>query len=284
LKFYTFLVDGRPNLGVSTDGGIVNITKLGFPADMIEVIEGGDEMFSRIEESLKGVDGSVACLSEDSLKLLPVTNPKKIICTGVNFKDHADEMGKQLPEHPVFFIKFNDSLAGHNESVTLPPWLDTFDHEAELVIVIGKAAYNVTKEEAKEHVFGYTCGNDLSARRAQGLSATWICGKALPGFAPVGPCIVSADSFDPLEHHGIYCDLNGVRAQSGTTADMIFDCYDIVSIASRFFPLSPGDLIFTGTPSGVINGQPKGLRRWLEPGDVVNIEIDGIGKLTTPLV
>ena len=229
-------------------------------------------------------DRSLPALDERSLRLLPVTAPMKIICTGLNFKEHAAETGKEVPEHPVFFTKFFDSLSAHGLPVTLPPWLEAFDHEAELVIVIGKAAYNISREDAKDHIFGYTCGNDISARTAQNVTSQWLCGKALPGFAPVGPCIVTADEFDPLSHHGIFCELNGVTAQSGTTTDMIFDCYEIVSIASKYFPLSPGDLIFTGTPPGVIQGLPKDKQLWLKPGDIVDIKIDGIGTLTTPFV
>ena len=282
VKFCTFLAGGSPNVGLKTDGGIINITALGFPSSMNEVIGGGEEMLANISDAAK--DKALPALSEESLQFLPVTEPGKIICTGLNFREHAAETGKEVPDHPVFFTKFGDSLSAHGGAVALPPWLDTFDHEAELVIVAGKAAYNISREEAKSHIFGYTCGNDLSARRAQGATSQWLCGKALPGFAPVGPYVVTGDSFDPLEHHGIFCDLNGVRAQSGTTTDMIFDCYEIVSIASRYFPLSPGDLIFTGTPPGVIQGRKKEERKWLKPGDVVDITIDGIGTLTTNLV
>jgi len=249
---------------------------------MNELIEGGASILTRITDVL--ATQALPTFSEERLKYLPVTEPKKIICKGLNYKAHAEETGKSAPEHPVFFSKFSDALAAHNQPVKLPPWLDAFDHEAELVIVIGKSAYNITAAKAHEHIFGYTCGNDLSARRAQALSEQWLCGKALPGFAPVGPYIVTADYFDPNGSHGIYCDLNGVRAQSGNTDDMIFSCFEIVSAASRFFPLSPGDLIFTGTPAGVIVGRKKEDRVWLKPGDVVDVTIDGIGTLTTPLV
>ena len=282
MKLCVFLDEGNPCVGVKTEAGIINITALGYPSSMNEVIRGGNALLSRILQTIN--EKTPSAINEESLKFLPVTDPKKIICNGLNFKDHAAETKKEAPEHPVIFNKFNDSLAAHGQPVTLPPWLQKIDYEAELVIVIGDPAYNITREDAKSHIFGYTCGNDLSARAAQALSSQWLCGKALPGFAPIGPYIVTSDSFDPLEHHGIYCELNGVTVQSGTTTDMIFDCFELVSVISRFFPLSPGDLIFTGTPAGVIIGREYADRVWLKPGDVVDIRIDGIGTLRTPLV
>jgi len=282
MKLCAFLADGKPCVGVAVSDGVVNITQLGFPSHMSEVIEGGADLLADISAALS--TKNIRTLDEDSLEYLPVSDPKKIICKGLNYKSHAEETGKSAPEYPVFFNKFNDSLSAHAQPVTLPRWLDTFDHEAELVIVIGKAAYNVPAATADEYIFGYTCGNDLSSRTAQALSDQWLCGKALPGFAPVGPFIVTRDSFNPNESHGVYCELNGVIAQSGTTSDMIFSCSEIVSAASKFFPLSPGDLIFTGTPPGVIVGRKEEDRIWLKPGDVVSIKIDGIGTLTTPLI
>ena len=175
-------------------------------------------------------------------------------------------------------------MSAHGVPVKLPPWLTRFDYEAELVVVIGKHAYNVTVEEAENIIFGYTCGNDLSARDGQFLSSQWLSGKALPCFGPTGPYIVTRDSFDPRAGVRLICELNGVTVQSALTSDMIFPCFEAVSAASRFFPLSPGDLLFTGTPSGVIQGHKREDRVWLKPGDIVKVTIDGIGTLTTPLV
>jgi len=276
------MIGSKPCVGVKTETGIVDITELGFPAHMNGIIEGGDEILARIADALKA--GDLTCLSEDNLVFLPVTEPKKIICEGLNYKEHAAETGGETPKHPIFFSVFNDTLSGHNQPVTLPAWLNRYDYEAELVIVIGKPAYNVTVEEAKNHIFGYTCGNDLSARDSQFLSSQWLSGKSLPGFGPAGPYIVTGDSFDPYADNGIYCEVNGVVVQSALTSDMIFPCFESVSIASRFFPLSPGDLIYTGTPGGVIQGRKKEDRVWLKPGDIVKVTIDGIGTLTTPLV
>ena len=280
--------NGRPFVGAMTENGLVDVTALGFPARMNEIIEGGDDMLARIEAVVgQGWNGRTVPVPLSHLshaRFLPVTEPKKIICEGLNYKDHAKETGGEIPEHPVFFSKFGDALRAHDEPVRLPPWFSRFDYEAELVIVIGKYAYNVSADEAEGCIFGYTCGNDLSVRDAQFLSSQWLCGKAIPGSGPVGPCIVTRDCFDPNEPHGIFCEVNGAIVQSGNTVDMIFPCFEAVSAASRFFPLSPGDLIFTGTPAGVIQGKKREERVWLKPGDVVRVSIDGIGTLATPLI
>ena len=282
MKLCSIEVNGYPVVGFLTDGGIANVTSLGFPSRMNEVIEGGEAMLARIESALN--ESTPTVFSEEKVKFLPVTEPKKIICEGLNFKDHAEETGGEAPDHPIFFSKFSDALSAHNEPVTLPPWLKKYDYEAELVIVIGKHAYNISAEEAEECIFGYTCGNDISARDAQFLSSQWLAGKSLPGSGPVGPYIITRDCFDPREPHGIFCEVDGETVQSGNTTDMIFPCFEAVSTASKFFPLSPGDLLFTGTPAGVIQGKKREERFWLKPGDIVKVSIDGIGTLITPLV
>ena len=281
MKLCSILVDGAACVGVGTDNGIVNITGMGFPSRMNDVIEGGGDMLERISGSLQ--TGKFTALREEQVRFLPVTEPQKIICEGLNYKDHAEETGGEAPKHPIFFSKFSDSMNGHGEPVSLPPWMSRYDYEAELVVVIGKHVYNVTVEEAESAIFGYTCGNDFSARDAQFLSSQWLSGKALPGFAPTGPYIVTRDSFDPRSENGIFCVVNGETVQSSHTSDMIFPCFEAVSVASRFFPLAPGDLLFTGTPSGVIQGRKREDRVWLKPGDVVSVKIDSIGTLTNTL-
>jgi len=282
MKLCSIEVNASPCVGALTEGGIVNLTALGFPGRMNDFIAGGEEMRRRAEEALCGE--SLTFLREESVTFLPVTEPKKILCKGLNYKKHAEEAGKAAPEYPVFFNKFLDALSGEGEAVTLPTWQKHYDYEAELVIVVGKAAYNVSAAEAEGYIFGYTCGNDFSARDSQFLSSQWLAGKSFPGFAPVGPYIVTRDQFNPLESKAVFCEVNGTEVQSGETSDMIFPCHEIVSHASRFFPLNPGDLIFTGTPPGVVMGKRVEEQVWLKPGDVVKVTIEGIGTLTTPLV
>jgi 2-keto-4-pentenoate hydratase/2-oxohepta-3-ene-1,7-dioic acid hydratase (catechol pathway) len=212
-----------------------------------------------------------------------ICNPTKIICVGLNYGGHAKETGAEVPKEPVIFGKFNDTLMPHGADIELPTRHSRYDYEAELVIVIGREAWNIAKEEASGYIFGYTCGNDLSARDCQFRSSQWLIGKSLPGSTPAGPRIVPASEFDPDTGHRISCEVNGVVVQDGNTADMIFSCAEIVSYCSQFFRLQPWDLIFTGTPSGVIMGKPENQRVWLKKGDTVSVTIEGIGTLTNKL-
>jgi 2-keto-4-pentenoate hydratase/2-oxohepta-3-ene-1,7-dioic acid hydratase in catechol pathway len=282
MKLLSFLKDGATHTGALSGSGVIDLTALGFPDNMNDIITGGTTMLQCISEAQ---DHAIApALDINTLEFANVTRPQKILCIGLNYKNHAKETKAEIPKDVVFFSKFNDALTPAGQSVFLPPWLRCFDYEAELVIVMGKPAWNIAKEQAMEHIFGYTCGNDLSARDGQFLSSQWLAGKALPNFGPAGPVITTADSFDPNADNAITCQVNGVVTQSDVTSGMIFDCAEIVSTASRYFKLEPGDLIFTGTPSGVILGKDKDRRVWLKPGDVVKVTIEGLGTLTTPLV
>ena len=211
-----------------------------------------------------------------------VVTPGKLLCVGLNYQAHADRVEYVRADCPILFSKFADSLVPSGAEIELPPWEDSYDYEAELLIVIGKTAWNITEEEAEEHIFGYTCGNDLSLRTAQKRTSQWLIGKAMPGFGPCGPAVVTADSFDPEEGKSIRSYVNGELRQNGSTADMIFSCKEIVAYASRYIRLEPGDLIFTGTPSGVALEDPDA--KWLKPGDLVEVEIEGIGKLVNRMV
>ena len=282
MKLCNFMMDGSARTGMKTENGILDLTELGFPAEMNEIICGGDAMLEKIRAAAENAAGPL--LSECDIEFLPVSNPKKIVCEGLNFKNHAEETGGAAPEHPIFFSKFYDALSAHNKETVLPSWHEKYDYEAELVLVVGKYAYNLSSpEEARKHIFGYTCGNDVSARDCQFLSSQWLSGKSFPGFAPTGPYIVTSDEFDPEKPHNILCEVNGVTVQNGVTTDMIFPCAETLYAASKFFPLDAGDLIFTGTPEGVILGLEKGKRVWLKSGDILKVSIDGIGTLVTPL-
>ena len=283
MKLCSFTIDGATKTGVRTEAGILDLTALGFPADMNEIIRGGATVLAKIRAAAESAAGPF--IDEQAAKFLPVSNPKKILCEGLNFKKHAEETGGTAPERPIFFSKFYDTLNAHNEATALPAWHEKYDYEAELVIVVGKYSYNLSSpEEARANIFGYTCGNDLSARDCQFLSSQWLCGKSFPGFAPVGPYIATSDELNPEEPHSITCEVNGVTVQSSDTTDMIFSCAETLYTASKFFPLDAGDIIFTGTPAGVIQGREKDKRVWLKPGDTLRVSIDGIGTLITPLI
>ena len=273
MKLCTFIIDEKTRVGLIENETVYDITeKCG--GSINSLITGGCDFSS---------EGS-GSYPLDSVKFGNVSAPGKILCVGLNYKKHAEETGGEAPKQPVFFGKWNDNLCPHDHDVVLPDFHRCYDYEAELVIIIGKECFNIERENAGEYIFGYTCGNDLSARDCQFISNQWLSGKALPDFAPAGPVIVTADEFDPEKDNAIRCYLNGKVVQSDLTSGMIFSCRDIVYHASKYFRLEPGDLIYTGTPSGVILGHPKGHRVWMKPGDISEVEIEGIGRLTNRMI
>ncbi len=273
MKVCNIEVSGRVHLAVETARGLVDATAAGCPLCMEELIAGADRA------PLEKLAADAALPVVDSPVYANVlSRVGKLLCVGLNYKAHAMKAGFALPEYPILFSKFADALAPSGAAVELPAWESSYDYEAELVIVMGKTAWNVSREEAMDCVFGYTCGNDLSIREPQMRSGQWLIGKTMPGFGPCGPCIVTADSFDPGREHAVKSYVNGQLRQNGCTTDMIFDCAEIIRYASRYVRLEPGDLIFTGTPSGVALEDDK-KNSWLKPGDGVEIEIEGIGTL-----
>ncbi|NLL38814.1 MAG: fumarylacetoacetate hydrolase family protein [Clostridiales bacterium] len=274
MKLCSFTVNGSTHVGVFQNGGVIDLTAAGVAESMNELIKQGSLSFNT---------QNLPIISEDRVKFAAVTEPSKIVCVGLNYKKHAEETGGTPPAEPVIFSKFNDALSPHASAIKLPSWQRCFDYEAELVIVMGKEAWNIPEERALDYVFGYTCGNDLSARDCQFISSQWLIGKTFPGFAPAGPYIVTADSFDPFASHRITCRRNGEIVQDSDIDDMIFNCAQLVSYISRYCRLSPGDLIFTGTPSGVVLGHEKGKRNWLKAGETISVTIEGIGTLENTL-
>lgn len=211
------------------------------------------------------------------------TNPGKIVCVGLNYKEHAEEAGEKLPKVPILFNKYNNTLNSHNCTIKLPPREISykFDYETELLIVVGKTARNVSEAEALDYVAGYAIGHDFSARDLQlETGGQWMVGKTLDGFAPIGPYFVSADLVDPnnLSIETFVNDEPQPR-QSSHTSKFIFNPQKVISYASKLFALEPGDIIFTGTPSGVIIGMPKEKQVWLKAGDRIVSRIEKLGTL-----
>ena len=216
-----------------------------------------------------------------------VPSPSKIICVGLNYRAHIAETGEKLPPYPDLFNKYNTALNRHNGTVsvsTLPA--KNFDYESELVMIVGKPGRNIPEGEALDHVFGYACGHDFTARDAQMRVSQWMTGKTPDEFAPLGPWLVTADQIPDPQTLQVQTFVNDEPAprQDMNTSQMIFSCAKIVSYTSSFVTLQPGDVIFTGTPSGVILGYPKDKQVWLKPGDRVRTVISKLGKLHFRLV
>jgi 2-keto-4-pentenoate hydratase/2-oxohepta-3-ene-1,7-dioic acid hydratase in catechol pathway len=213
----------------------------------------------------------------------PVRDPEKIICVGLNYRKHADETGSPYPKVPIYFAKYSNAINYHGGEIKLRPVSVAYDYEAELTVVIGKECSEVSEDDALDYVFGYTCGNDFSCRDLQFLHSQWTISKSMDGFAPLGPVVATADSIDGSKLD-IATYVNGEKKQDSNTNDLIFDVKYLISDLSKRVTLKPGDVILTGTPSGVIMGYPEAERVWLKAGDVVDIEIEGIGSLRSILV
>ncbi|WP_084963920.1 fumarylacetoacetate hydrolase family protein [Thermoactinospora rubra] len=210
--------------------------------------------------------------------LSPLAAPQKIVCIGLNYADHIRETGLEAPQRPLAFVKTAHTLAGPYEEIVIPEGATgQLDWEAELAVVIGSAARDVSPARALEHVFGYTAANDLSARDAQFADGQWFRGKNFDGFCPLGPWIVTPDELGDPHSLAVGARVNGETVQDGSTKEMIFGVGEIVSYLSRYLTLHPGDVIATGTPHGV--GMGRSPQLWLKDGDVVEVEIEGIGTL-----
>jgi 2-keto-4-pentenoate hydratase/2-oxohepta-3-ene-1,7-dioic acid hydratase in catechol pathway len=214
----------------------------------------------------------------------PVPDPAKILCIGLNYRDHAIEGGKAIPAEPVLFGKFPNALIAHGEPIRLPTVSHKVDYEAELVVVIGRRGRDVAEADAMGHVAGYTVGHDVSARDWQfrGEERQWIIGKTFDTFGPTGPHLVTADELPDPHGLGVRLRLNGQTMQDSNTREFIFRVPQLIAYLSQVLTLEPGDLIFTGTPPGV--GAARKPPVWLKPGDVVEVEIDGVGLLRNPVV
>ena len=207
-----------------------------------------------------------------------INNPKNIICIGLNYADHIEETSLATHDFPEIFMKTSNALASHQDIVPIQDKNLHYDYEGELVIVIGKAGKNISREQARDHILGYTIGNDVSARVLQFRGSQWILGKSLDNFAPIGPTIVSPDYFD-FDNATITTTVNGEIRQQAKLQQMMFKPDAIIEFVSQYITLQEGDIIFTGTPSGVVLGKNESKYGWLKSGDTVSISISGIGTL-----
>jgi 2-keto-4-pentenoate hydratase/2-oxohepta-3-ene-1,7-dioic acid hydratase in catechol pathway len=287
--FCTLRKGDATTLGIKTEKGILDVAaaeaalKTGAPTTITAVLAGKGDAASL--KALVDKAQPAHFVAESAAAFGPcVTEPEKILCVGLNYRKHAAETNNPVPKAPILFNKFNTALNYHNGEIAVSKETkgDQFDYEAELVIVIGKTARNVAEADALKYVFGYCTGNDFTARDLQRQSSQWMLGKALDGSGPIGPWLVTADLVDG-DNLKIECHVNGEVRQSSNTNDLVFNCRQLVSFCSQHFTLKPGDLIFTGTPSGVIAGYPKDKQVWLKKGDKVVTTIEKLGALSFTL-
>ncbi len=260
----------------------VNSADPELPSNLRELLGLGTEALRRAWAALP--NGKVRYNPATATVLAPIFDPQKIVCLGLNYRDHAIESGMEIPPEPVLFSKYPSTLIGHGAEIVLPKVSTQVDYEAELVIVIGKKGRHVSREQAYEYVAGYAVGHDVSARDWQlnKPGKQWMAGKTFDTFAPVGPILVSTDEVPDPHALGIRLRLNGETMQDSSTSQLIFRVDEVIAYLSQIFTLEPGDLIFTGTPPGV--GMARKPPVWLKPGDVAEVEIDGLGVLKNPVV
>jgi 2-keto-4-pentenoate hydratase/2-oxohepta-3-ene-1,7-dioic acid hydratase in catechol pathway len=283
--------DGTETLGIRTGSVVIDVQVasrllgIATPLTLEELLRKGNAAgLADIVAASGSIKAKPALLDESSITYGRLfTNPGKIICVGLNYKRHAQEIGMQEPRVPPLFNKYNNALAAHNCTINLPPReiAFKFDYETEMLIVIGKAARNVSEANALSHVAGYCTANDFSARDLQLElpSNQWMIGKTLDKFAPVGPYFVSADLVGDPNNLKIETRVNGEVRQSSSTSDFIFNTQQIIAYISKHWTLEPGDIIFSGTPQGVILGYPKDKRVWLKAGDKIVSSIEKLGDL-----
>jgi acylpyruvate hydrolase len=263
-----------PRAGLVRDGRVLDLSGH-LVYSILDLIQTPDAM-EHVRRAAVAFVGHGPELS--TLKLLPpLPHVGKILCIGQNYADHCREQNQPLPERPVLFAKFPSCLIAHGDDIVRPADVTQLDYEAELVVVIGKRARKVSKADALDYVAGYMVGNDVTAREVQKRDGQWVRGKSYDTFAPTGPYLVTRDEIPDPGNLGIRCRVNGELRQDSNTSNLVFDVPTLIENLSAGITLEPGDLVFTGTPGGV--GVFRNPPVFLQPGDVVECEIDGIGTL-----
>ena len=276
MKLASYLVDGRPGFGVVTGDGVVTLSGRTKYATLREALTAG-----ALDEIRRVAQGQRPDHKLSDLRFLPaIPDPEKILCAGINYRSHAAETGRDIPKSPSMFVRFVDTLVGHDGEMIRPSVSECFDFEGELAIVIGRGGRHIKPERALDHVAGYTCFVDGSVRDFQKISVT--SGKNFPGTGPLGPWIVTADEIPDPSRLTLTTRLNGQEVQHSGTDLLIHSVPEIVAFCSDFTPLSPGDVIATGTPEGV--GHRRNPPLWMKAGDVLEVEISDIGTLRNAVV
>jgi 2-keto-4-pentenoate hydratase/2-oxohepta-3-ene-1,7-dioic acid hydratase in catechol pathway len=278
MKLVTFSeANGIARPGVFVDGAVVDISSRF--RSVLSVIHGGTEALHTAKELASTTNAKIAL---DQVKLLaPIQDPPRIFCIGLNYLGHEVESKMELPKVPAVFLKLQSALIGTGESIMLPAISSQPDYEAEFAFVVGKGGHRIAKENWQDHVFGYTILNDVSARDIQLATSQWTLGKSFNTFAPLGPAIVTKDEVADPHALEIKLSIDGEVLQHSNTNKLIFKLPDLIAYISSITPLQPGDIISTGTPTGV--GLGRNPQRWLKSGETVTIEIAGLGALVNPV-
>jgi len=289
LRLIRYVHNKRESYGILKDDGVIDLPSLlrmsGYEApNTLEafVSSGLIGEVDRLINEFSETEASKISMEEVVLRA-PILYPPKIICLGLNYRDHVEESGAEIPDEPIVFMKPRTSIIGPEEPIVKPRFVKKLDYEAELAIIIARKGKNIGVSEAADYIFGYTAFNDVSARDIQFKDSQWTRGKSLDTFAPTGPCITTSDQIgDPMDLR-IRTRVNGEVRQDSSTSNMIFNVYEIIYHLSRIMTLEPCDIIATGTPGGVAAFM-KPKPRFLKAGDIVEIEIEGIGTLRNPVI
>jgi 2-keto-4-pentenoate hydratase/2-oxohepta-3-ene-1,7-dioic acid hydratase in catechol pathway len=277
MKLVSFSTPGgkiHPGALVEEAALVVDLTAADYP-DTLAAIAGG---FAAVDKP-----GAYPSYKLSEVRLhAPLVNPPRIFAIGLNYRDHAKESKKDLPAAPVVFFKLQTSIVGPGDSIVLPKNSSEPDYEAELAFVIGRGGYRIPASAWRDHVYGYTIVNDVTARDLQRATSQWSLAKSFPTFCPTGPAIVPATEILDPHRLAISLDINGELLQNSNTREMVFKIPELVEYISSITPLLPGDIVSTGTPAGV--GMGHSPQRWLRPGDKVTITIEGLGSLANPVV
>ena len=281
MQFVTIQREGYTEPAVMADDAVVGLRDSGVHS-MVDLIAGGADAFDRVRRWADSAPGKERFDPVHVVLTAPIPRPPKIICIGLNYRDHAEESKMAIPEVPTVFSKYASSVIGPKAAIVLPPNSTKPDYEAELAVVVGKGGRHIPEANWREHVFGYTVINDVSARDFQMATSQWMIGKTFDTFCPMGPAIVTADEVEDPHALPIRTVINGETLQNSNTSNMIFKIPQLIAFLSSVFTLEPGDIISTGTPAGV--GFSYKPPRWLRAGDEVEVSVEGVGVLSNPVV
>jgi 2-keto-4-pentenoate hydratase/2-oxohepta-3-ene-1,7-dioic acid hydratase in catechol pathway len=283
MRLVSFVWNEKSAVGLlsATQDQVFPLDALGF-SDALSFLASGEQVWKKTASEANAASTAKLMPLADVRLLAPLPRPGKILCVGLNYRDHAIESKMELPKVPAVFTKFSNAIVGHGANVIIPRMTQQADYEAEMAVVIGKKARRVEAKDWQEYVFGYTILNDVSARDVQLSTSQWSLGKSFDTFAPIGPAIVGKDEIEDPHVLDISLSIDGEVLQHSNTRELIFKVPDLIAYLSSIITLEPGDVISTGTPAGV--GLGRTPQRWLKAGETMTIAVEAIGTLTNPIV